>query len=531
MSGVQDREYQVTARDRVFGEWGRGTASTLLVLPTGTGKTIVAGMVHRKAIDDHGRRGLFIAHREELIRQAVDKLGRFDLQCSVEMGDARGRADEGLLGKPDVVVATVQTLQKKRLESWNPREFGAITIDEAHHARASTYQNVLKHFKDYWLLGITATPDRGDGQNLGATFESLAFEYPLRTAIREGHLVPLVTARLRTSVDLRAIRTTGGDYNQGDLEEAIGPEIEPLARSIVAEVGERPTVVFLPDVGSSELMADALAKLGLPAESVSGKMRKADRRDTLDRFTDGKFQALTCCDLLTEGWDEPQVSCVVICRPTRKRNRYAQMIGRGTRPHPSSGKVDCLIVDFAWETTSQHELCTPIDLFDDSTVDDEVLEAAEQLLKEGAEADPERAIEAADEVVRERRKFRIRLTGRTTKYSKQVFDPVGVGHLVGLPLKQGWDFSTSNPATDRQVEALRNLGVTSPGGLSKQGAGKLLDRLITRAKEGKATVKQVAFLESLGVEEDQARDMGFAQASGTIDALLAAQKAATRKGS
>lgn len=526
MSTVQDREYQVLSRDRSFERWQSGDQATLVILPTGCGKTVVAGMIARKAKDEFRRRTLFLAHREELINQAADKLGRFDLECAIEMGEQRARDSSSMFGRADVVIATVQTLQKRRLQTWDPNEFGVIMTDEAHHARARTYKNIYDYFGGYWHLGITATPDRGDGANLGAVYQSIAFEYKLRDAIKGGYLVPLTTARLETSIDLDSIRTTGGDYNAGDLEEKIGPFIEQLARALAAEVGDRQTVVFTPDVGSAEAMADALSQLGIPAESVSGKMQKTERRGTLRKFTDRDFQVICCCDLLTEGWDEPQVSCVVICRPTKKRNRYAQMIGRGTRPHPSSGKTDCLVIDFAWRTTSGHELCTTVDLFDDSELDDEVLEVAERLMKDATDTlkDPQKALDEAEEIVRERRKFKVRLTGKTPKYEKFLYDPVGVGSLVGVTIKQGWDYSPMNPATVKQTEYLRKLGVDAPEGLSKQGAGKLIDKLSGRLKAGLATPKQVGFLLNLGVEPGQAREMTFLQASQSITELLASKR-------
>jgi superfamily II DNA or RNA helicase len=346
---VQDRYYQRAASDACFGQWTGGVKSTLLVLPTGTGKTVVSGMVCRRAIDEFSRRSLFLAHREELITQAADKLSRFDLTTAIEMADQRAQRHASLFGSPDVTIGTIQTLQRGRLRSWRRDEFGLIVVDEAHHAKAQTYLNTLGWFDNYWLLGITATPDRGDGQNLGSVFETVAYEYKLRQAIEDGFLVPIVAARLHTTVNLKNIKTTGGDYNAGELEERIGPHIEELADAIVKECGSRQTVVFTPDVGSAEAMADALTQLGVKAEAVSGAMQKVNRRDALRRFSERDYQAIVCCDLLTEGWDEPQVACVVVCRPTKKRNRYAQMIGRGTRPHPDSGKVDCLVIDFAWE--------------------------------------------------------------------------------------------------------------------------------------------------------------------------------------
>jgi superfamily II DNA or RNA helicase len=518
---IQDRQYQVVSRDRCFGRWQGGDRSTLLVLPTGTGKTVVAGMIARRALDEFARRTLFIAHREELIYQAEDKLQRFELTTAIEMGDQHARDPGSFFGAPDVVIATVQTLQGRRLESWDPRAFGLIVVDEAHHARAQTYRNIFNHFEGNWLLGITATPDRGDKKNLGAVFDSLAYEYALREAIRDGYLVPLVGARLMTRADLKAIRTTGGDFNEADLAERIGPHIEELADAISRECGDRPTVVFCPDVRCSEVMADALTAKGIAARAVSGAMPRFARREALRDFNDRKFQAIVCCDLLTEGWDEPQVSCIAVCRPTRKRNRYAQMIGRGTRPHPDSGKVDCLVLDFAWETTAGHKLCTPIDLFDDSTVDDEVHALAAELIAaaRGLITDPAEALDEADRIFRERKRLNIRLSGEPAIYRKVSYDPVGIGSLIGVPIKAGWDSSRANPATRRQLSYLEDLGVARPEGLSKMAASQLIGALVDREKAHLSSHRQIKDLEGLGVAIDAARAMDKTQAKEAIKFL------------
>jgi superfamily II DNA or RNA helicase len=522
---IQDRPYQATSRDRCFQRWQGGDRSTLLVLPTGTGKTVVAGLIAQEALEVHGRRTLFIAHREELITQAEDKLGRFGLNTAIEMGDQRARDSAAMFGRPDVVIATVQTMQNRRLESWDRDQFGVIIVDEAHHARARTYQNLLDHFRGYWLLGITATPDRGDGKNLGTVFDSLAFQYTLREAITDGYLVPLVAARLQTRADLKAIRTTGGDFNDGDLAARIGPHIEELADAISRECGDRPTVVFCPDVRCSEVMADALTAKGIEARAISGAMKKVDRRARLRQFHDREFQAIVCCDLLTEGWDEPQVACVAVCRPTKLRNRYAQMIGRGTRPDPDTGKVDCLVLDFAWETTAGHTLCTPVDLFDDSRASDDVLAlAALWMGRTPGPVDPGAVIEAAEREVRERKRLNIVLTGEPAVYHKVTYDPVGIGSLLGVRLKGGWDFGRANPATERQLDLLGKLGVIRPEGLSKAAASELIGALLDRKKAHLAEPRQIALLENLGVAGAAARAMDKTQAMEAIKHLKAQRR-------
>ncbi|MBX6312057.1 MAG: DEAD/DEAH box helicase [Isosphaeraceae bacterium] len=526
MANIQSRPYQEKARTNVFAEWLGGKDSTLVILPTGCGKTVLAGMIAAEALEAHGRRMLFLAHRGELITQAANTFQRMGMDVAIEKADQRAGGHAGFFGKkPDVVVGTVQTLQGRRLRSWDRHEFGLICTDEAHHARARTYRAIYDYFQGYWHLGITATPDRGDGQNLGAVYESVALEYSLKHAIGGcppddpgGWLVPLVTARCKVNVDLRKIKTTGGDLNQGDLEEAIGPYIEELADATKAEIGARQTVIFTPDVGSAEGVASALKQMGAAAEAVSGRMNDLERARTLRAFANKEFQVICCCDLLIEGWDCPSVSAVVVMRPTLQRSRYAQMIGRGTRPCPGDGKEDCLIVDFAWETTTGHELVTAVELFDDSNQDDEVQEIAQQLLFEGKEPNPMRAVERAEEIFRERQKFKIRLTGRKAAYTKFVYDPVGVAHFLGIPIKRSWDLGSGSPATAKQVEYLKAVGIDAEG-MTKFGASKFIDEVRRRREQDLATPKQVQYMINLGVDPEQARTVEFARASEIINEL------------
>lgn len=540
MEALQDIPYQrefVAGNDRypgVFPAWLRGDTSVLGVLPTGCGKTICAGMVARRGIDEFARRTLFLVHREELANQAVDKLSWFDLSVAVEMGERKARVTSSLFdSRPDVVVASIQSMQGRRLASWDSREFGILITDEAHHGRAASYKKTFAHFPDAWHLGITATPDRGDGLNLGAVYPTLAYEYSLRAAINDGYLVPLVTMRVPCGIDLKNIKTTGGDYDQAQLEELISPHIEALSDIVRHEVDQRQVVIFTPDVGSAEATADCLAALDRDeplskfprvAAAVSGRTPRPERRAILDAFDAGEIQYLTCCDLLIEGWDCKNIEAVVVMRPTRQRSRYMQMIGRGTRrPKKGHPKADCLIVDFAFETTKGHEPSVPIDLFDDSTVDDEVMEVARDLMKrqakEGQKVDPLKTLEEAERIVRSRPSFKIKLTGKRAIYQKYVFDPVGVGRTLGVAIKADWDFNPANPASERQLESLRRRGVEEVEGLSKSGAGKLIEAMARRQEAGLATFKQVDYMERLGMDPRQAQSLSFDQAREAIDHL------------
>jgi superfamily II DNA or RNA helicase len=513
---LEAREYQEAGVEAIFSAWQRSQA-TLLILPTGTGKTIVAAMVCRRIADESGDRTLFLAHREELINQAASRFSRFNLDWSIEMAQQKAPKLDPILGVSDVVIATVQSLQGPRLESWPPDSFGCIITDEAHHARARSYRRIYQRFPHARHLGMTATADRGDGKNLGAIYESIAYEYSLRQAITEGQLCPLLTVRLYTTVNLEDIKTTGGDFNDGDLAARVSPHIEELADAMRQELGARPTIVFVPDVGCAEIMADALRKKGLAAADVSGRTPRLQRRALLEEFTRGVHQVLVCCDLLIEGWDCPRVSCVVICRPTRKRSRYAQMVGRGTRLDPASDKQNCLIIDFAWETTADHALVTPFDLFDDSSLDEEVLDEARKKPKETGPIDVMDRINDAEQAVRQA-KLKARITGKIALYHRFSYDPVGVGTIMRLPVRHSLDYE-GRPASDKQLSFLHDLGMTDCTGLTSIGASRRIAYLEERRRTGLATVRQVALLQCLGVDQDTSLALSVRDASDLITIL------------
>lgn len=530
--GIDYRDYQVEARDAAFGAFNAGAESALIVMPTGTGKTVLAGMCVEAQIA-HSRKTLFVAHREILIDQAAGTMRRFGFEVAVEMGANNAREHVANFGMPDVVVASVQTIQDDRLMRWPMDAFDLIIIDECHRALANSYTKFLNWFSGYNLLGITATPTRGDERNLGARFSTKAYEYSLRRAISEQWLVPLRTRTCPTSVNLKGIKLAGGDFAIAELEERIGPMIERLSRGFAAEIKQRPAVAFLPDVGSAMAFAQTLAELGVSARYVAGTggnfgMTRAERKTNLDAFNAGEYQVIVCNELLVEGWDCPRVEAVGVLRPTLQQYRYMQMVGRGTRPSPKTGKIDCLIVDFDWETDAEcKDLCTTVMLFDDGSVDEEVFAVARQVAADRAvDVNPLEVLEEAERIVRTRKRFRVQLTGKEETYRVIEHDPVGVSKLLDIKLNRKFDLDKngSNPATSAQVGMLRSLGITvSPDGLSKWGASKMIDKLMKRREKGLASPVQVQALLSSGVDVILARDMNSAMAKAAIVELDAAK--------
>ena len=514
-SSLRPRDYQATAFDRILGEFEAGVPSTLLVLPTGTGKTVTFGLLARHVIDLGGR-VLVLAHREELLAQAANTLALIGLDAAIEKADQRARA----WGDRECVVASVQTLQGKRLASWAPGHFALIITDEAHHAAAPTYRRIYDHLEPGWHLGVTATADRLDRKNIGQVFRTLAFEYPLGDAIAAGHLSRLQIVRCETKVDLSAIRTTAGDLNSADIEEAIRPHVEELVNATVKEIGVRRTIVFTPDVGSAQATASALESLGIRAAAISGESR--DRAAILADFRAGRHQVLVNCNLLTEGFDAPFVEAIVLMRPTKSRSLYCQMVGRGTRLSP--GKANCLVVDFAW-LTGRHKLVSPAQLFDTSTkkvVDAATADIVAELLVQ-QHLDLMDAIEIAQEESERRRRLQVVAKRKEVKYRRVAYDPFGRCDMLGLPTDSEPEYALKHRPTDEQRATLERHGIRNADQMSYSRAAIYVGKIRERQARGLATLKMVHALIRHGIDPDRAASMPFGEAGRHLDRFRAAR--------
>ena len=385
------RPYQQEAKEKIFEEWEK-VSRTLLVLPTGCGKTIVFAKVTEDCVR-RGERVLILAHRGELLGQAADKL-----MTATGLGCATEKAEESCLGSWfRVTVGSVQTMMReKRLEQFPADYFQAVIIDEAHHCLSESYQRVLQHFPDAKVLGVTATPDRGDMRNLEQYFQTLAYEYTLPKAIKEGYLSPIKALTLPLKLDLSGVGVQAGDFKSGEIATALDPYLHQIAEEMIKYCMDRKTVVFLPLVKTSQKFRDILNESGFQAAEVNGDSR--DRAEVLEGFERGQYNVLCNSMLLTEGWDCPSVDCIVVLRPTKIRSLYSQMVGRGTRLHP--GKEHLLLLDFLWHT-ERHELCHPASLI---CTDEEVARKMTANIEEaGCPVDIEEAErQAAEDVVAQR---------------------------------------------------------------------------------------------------------------------------------
>lgn len=492
MANIQSlRPYQQAARDSIHAQWEQGRLRTLLVLPTGTGKTIVFASVAADQVRA-GDRVLILAHRGELLEQAADKLQR-----STGLVSAVEKAESTCLNSWfRVVVGSVQTLQRTaRLERFPRDYFGTIIIDEAHHAITDGYRRILDYFESAKVLGVTATPDRGDMRNLGEVFDSLAYEYKLTDAIKEGYLCKIMAQTIPLQLDISSVTLSGGDYAVADLGTALDPYLEQIAAEMARRCKSRKTVVFLPLIKTSQKFRDLLNTYGFRAAEVNGQ--SDDRRQVLADFDAGKYNVLCNSMLLTEGWDCPSVDCVVVLRPTKVRSLYSQMVGRGTRLSP--GKTDLLLLDFLW-MTDKHELCRPADLVcEDRTV---ARQMTEHLAETGCPEDiEEAAAQAGEDVVAQREEALAKQLAEQRRKKAKLVDPlqyemsIQAEDLAGYVPAFGWE---AGPPSEQQTAALEKLGILPDAVESAGKAALLLDRLHKRQTEGLTTPKQIRLLERYG---------------------------------
>jgi len=480
------RPYQAEAKAAVFEQWDKGAFKTLLVLPTGCGKTIVFAKVAEDCVRQ-GYRVLILAHRGELLEQAADKIKK-----STNLGCATEKAEQTCLGSWfRITVGSVQSMQReKRLSQFSEDYFNVIIIDEAHHCISDGYQKVLQHFPSAKVLGVTATPDRGDMRNLGEFFESLAYEYTLPKAIREGYLSPIKAMTIPLQLDLSGVSIQSGDFKAGDIATALDPYLHQIADEMMKYCRDRKTVVFLPLVKTSQKFKEILNEKGFKAAEVNGESK--DRAEVLETFDKGEYNVLCNSMLLTEGWDCPSVDCVIVLRPTKVRSLYSQMVGRGTRL--CEGKSHLLLLDFLWHTADL--ICEKKEVARKMT---ENLEGTAGCPMDLEEAERK----ASEDVIAEREESLAKQLQEMRTRKKKLVDPlqfemsIQAEDLSGYVPAFGWEMA---PPSDKQKQELEKRGIL-PDEIDNAGkANLILDRLHKRQEEGLTTPKQIRCLEKYGFQ-------------------------------
>ncbi len=483
------RPYQLEAVKAINDKWSEWNRE-LLVLPTGCGKTVVFNTVA------HQRDGntLILAHRDELIEQARDKYfamyGELPGKIKAEENEIR-----------QVTVGSVQTMCRRDYAG----QFQTVIVDEAHHAISPSYLTVLNQFPDAKVLGVTATPDRGDKRSLARYFDGIAYEYGLKTAVAEGYLCPITAKTIPLEIDMNSVTVSIGDFQVDSIAESLEPYLPQIAEAIRIHASARKTVVFCPLIS----IAQELAGMIPGAREVNGN--SADRKEILNWFDKAGPGAVLCnAMLLTEGWDCPSCDCVVVLRPTKIRSLYCQMVGRGTRLYP--GKDNLLLLDFLW-MCQKHNLCRPASLVSDNEED------IKAVVKE-AKNDEIDLFSAVSDAEESRRNALAKALANQAKKKSKLVNPLELFVIlddVGLADYEPTFKWEEADATDKQIQALQRFGVDAEG-ITKGYACAIMDKLIGRANRKMATVKQIRTLKRFGYEPI---DWTFEQASRKMSALAA----------
>lgn len=486
---MQLRPYQQEAVNAIFDHW-KEWQRELLVLPTGCGKTVVFNTVAHEQPDNV----LILAHRDELIEQARDKYFRM-------FGFLPGKIKASETNIQRVTVGSVQTMARRDYTGL----FQCVIVDEAHHSISDSYQAVLGQFPQAHVLGVTATPDRGDKKSLARYYDGIAYEYSLKKAIADGYLCDLSARTVPLEIDMNNVKVTCGDFQVDSVAETLEPYLPKIAEAIQLYASARKTVVFCPLISIAQELADMIPG----AREVNGL--SPDRKEVLEWFDKAGPGSVLCnAMLLTEGWDCPSVDCVVVLRPTKIRSLYAQMVGRGTRL--ALGKKNLLILDFLW-MCQKHNLCKPASLASDNADDiAKVTERTEQeeidLFDAVSDAEETRRNALAEALARQRNK-KSKLINPLDAFT--ILDDVG---LMDYEPTFAWEEAD---ATDAQITALNNWGIDAEG-CTRGFACQVISRLIKRKMDGLATIKQVNLLKRHGYE---AKDWTFEQASRKINRLAA----------
>ncbi len=537
------RDYQESARDAIHNEF-KEVDSTLVVLPTGSGKTILFSAICR---DFQPKRSMVIAHREELIWQAQSKIrSATGLESGIEMADHY--VNGGLFGELPVVVSTIQTQNSafgdlKRMSRFKPSEFGCLIIDEAHHATADSYRALINYYKSHnpkiKILGVTATPDRKDEEAMGQIFDTVAFDYEILDAIMDGWLVPVEQQFVGIEgLDFSDVRTTAGDLNGADLGSIMETEknMQGVASAAVQILGSRRGIVFTASVKQAEQISNILNRhrQGM-AGWVCGMTNKDDRRSLLEQFKGGTVQVVANCGVLTEGFDDAGVEVIIMARPTKSRALYAQMAGRATRPLAGtvdhldtpeerreaikrSAKPSCLLVDFVGNS-GRHRLMTGADILG-GKVSDRAIEMAIASAKEKNMAVnvTEEMLAAEEKIRKEAEQRRLQEEARKArlvakvKYSTKTINPFDLFGIV--PAKErGWDVGKN--LSEKQKSVLLRQGI-NPDNMPYGQAKQVLTEMFRRMKENLATPKQTVTLRRYGYTDPK---ITFPQAREILDRL------------
>lgn len=468
--------YQVTCCNKVYEEFEKGIKRTILICATGAGKTSICSEIV-DTFYTRGMRVLWLAHREELITQAQQRIYDFTGYLG-EIDKAEKVADISA----SIILASVQTLRAKRLERYPKDHFDLIIYDECHHIVSDGSKKIIDYF-DSKLLGVTATPDRADEKSLGDIFDSVAYQYSLIDAIKGGYLANVKGFQIKDfEIDLSELRkATGGDYSDSDLENVILKYVNPIADGICnPTIKDLKSICFTPTVKSAAILCNVLNERGVKARYISGETDSRERQRTLLDYKNNEFTHLLNCAVLTEGFDEPSIQNVIMTRPTLSRGFYSQCIGRGTRKHHSklldaNGNPFMYLTEFSYSNT-KHKLVSAYELFASKGFDERVREKAAKL-NHGNFLEN---LEFAHDEIFNIKKILSRIKLQTKEGS--VYDPFALCDAIGIDLSGEFDIkyegrTLTGGITPKQVELLQKHKMAGVESLTKAQASILIDKI------------------------------------------------------
>jgi len=460
----------------------------LIVMPTGSGKTILFSKLAERALPG---RSLVLVDKQILADQACEKI---EQSISVLPGREQGehRAD----AKHSIVVSTVQSMVN-RLGRWPRDHFAQVICDEAHCVLADSWQACVSHFdKHAKIFGFTATPFRGDKKNLGRYFDNIAYEISLRRLIHDGYLSPIKVKALPVQIDISNVSSVAGDFHSGRLHDSLTPRLHKIADAIKEHASGRKILAFLPLIETSRQFAQICNSVGLKAQHVSSQEREKDT--LLKHFKSCDGGLMSNAMILSTGYDNPKIDCVVVLRPTRSTPLYCQMVGRGTRTAP--GKEYLLVLDFLWHH-ERHNLVRPANLLSETSDVAEIM--TQHSFDVGGEVD---LLELEASAVEQRRRSLEEEIRANERRKAKVVNPVefhlalgDVGAAQYVPTV-AWE---SEPPTSKQLKLLEKFKIDSAQVESKGHAHKLISRLMPRMINKLASPKQLIHLRRMGYQNPE----------------------------
>ncbi len=467
----------------------------LIIMPTGTGKTHVFAELIKKLDGNH----LILAHTRELVLQAQNSIFKnTGIYSSIEM------AEEKRCCATKSTVGSVQSVARRLGRFYGV--FKYIITDEAHRSVAGSYRKIYDHWNLAQRMGFTATPDRADEKNLSTIYNTISYQYSMSNAIHDGSIVTIKAKRATDfEIDISKLKVKYGDIADNDLGDILIHYLRPVANSIITQMKDKKSLVFMPNIKSSNLLARTLQNQGAKAESLHGKLTTDHRNDILHRFKTGATQYLISCQILIEGYDEPSIQGVVMLRPTQSRGLYAQAIGRGTRPHKD--KDSLLLLEFTYNYKSLN-LVKPYELFTASGYEERVQETARKIKDDPVDLldslkDANRAYYSVDRILSS-------LIKKNAQHAFVEFNPLTIADYLKIDYYNEIPVSYNGmelegPITVPQKNILTRYNFKEIDKLTKSQASRIITGLNEKhlfPLTGSISEKQTSFLKRRGVSTD-----------------------------